>query len=72
METIIGEELKVRDINESVYEGVCELSERSTQCFMCSRIYFGEDLRQCPRCGSRSVECYKTGDFAHFARNSAR
>lgn len=58
------------DPYDSFREAIPELYDCSTQCFMCSRIYFGQDLRRCPHCGSNSVACYTPDDFSHFGRNS--
>lgn len=62
METTMNVPMKIQDV---------EAPERSTQCLMCSRIYFGRNISQCPHCGSRSVTCYTTEDFSHFERSSA-
>jgi len=41
---------------------------QSTQCFICSRIYFDQSLRKCPHCNSNSVQHFTTDDLSHFAR----
>lgn len=71
MEATISEGLKIQDMSDSFSESICAPAERSTQCFMCSRIYFGRDLGECPHCGSRSVACYTTEDLTKLARDSA-
>jgi hypothetical protein len=45
---------------------------QNTQCFMCSRIYFGQRLRKCPHCNSESVHHYATVDLNLFARDTVR
>src|SRR5207248_5476160 len=42
--------------------------KQHTECFMCSRIFFDMFLEQCPRCGSRSLRQYTSGEFNTFAR----
>lgn len=44
-------------------------SSQNTQCFICSRIYFGQRLHRCPRCNSDSVLHFPTADLDHFARD---
>jgi hypothetical protein len=39
-----------------------------TQCFVCSRIFFDVLLEQCPRCSSRSLRHYTSGELNMFAR----
>lgn len=42
---------------------------RSSQCFICSRIYFDQSLSKCPRCNSDSLQHYTTADLNYFARD---
>ena len=41
---------------------------RHTECFSCARIFFDRFLEQCPRCGSRSVQQYTTGELNLLSR----
>lgn len=45
---------------------------QNTQCFMCSRIYFGQSLRKCPHCNSGSVHHFATVDLNLLARDPVR
>lgn len=38
-------------------------SECTTQCFNCSRIYFGRLLTACPHCNSKSLQYYSEADL---------
>lgn len=51
-------------------ELIPQLSERSSQCFACSRIYYGQVLPRCPRCGSDSVACYTVEELRSLGRGS--
>lgn len=45
-------------------------SSQNTQCFICSRIYFDQDLQKCPNCNSSSLQHYTNDDLIHFARGT--
>jgi len=47
-------------------------SSANTQCFICSRIYFDQNLQRCPHCNSESLQHYTIDDLNHFARDSAK
>lgn len=47
-------------------------SSGTTQCFMCSRIYFDQLLQKCPHCNSEAVQHYLIDDLNHFARDPLR
>jgi hypothetical protein len=49
-----------------------ERSDRSTQCFVCSRIYFDQNLSKCPHCNSDSLQHYATSDLDHLAHGGVR
>ena len=36
---------------------------QNTQCFTCSRLYFGKALNKCPRCGSDAVQHYSENEL---------
>ena len=36
---------------------------QNTQCFTCSRLYFGKHLDKCPRCGSDAVQHYSEDEL---------
>jgi len=36
---------------------------QNTQCFTCSRLYFGKALNKCPRCGSDAVQHYSEDEL---------
>lgn len=44
-------------------------SSDNTQCFICSRLYFGQHLQRCPHCNSESLLYFPTADLDHFARD---
>ena len=52
-------------------ERIPQLLERSSQCFACSRIYYGEILARCPRCGSDSLACYTIDELRSLGRGAA-
>lgn len=68
METVIAERHMIERLSGSLSEALGERSEHNTRCFICGRIYFGQNVRQCPRCGSHSVESCTTEDFAYYSR----
>ena len=68
METVIAERHMIERLSGSLSEALGERSEHNTRCFICGRIYFGQNVRQCPRCGSHSVESCTTEDFAYYGR----
>ena len=43
-------------------------TQEHTECFTCSRIFFGRLLEQCPRCGSQSLQHYTAGELNLLAR----
>ena len=47
-------------------------SSQNTQCFICSRIYFDQNLQRCPHCNSESLQHYTNDDLNQFARDPAR
>ncbi|HEX5483454.1 MAG TPA: hypothetical protein VFZ08_12590 [Terriglobia bacterium] len=44
-------------------------THQHTECFTCSRFYFGETLTACPRCGSQALQHYSTEEMNLFARD---
>jgi hypothetical protein len=44
-----------------------EINEH-TECFTCSRIFFGRYLEHCPRCNSRALQHYTAGELNLLAR----
>jgi len=64
------EKIRVRRNPSSVTERAS--SDRSTQCFNCSRIYFDQDLAKCPNCNSVSLQHYTTADLNLLADNGLR
>src|SRR5690348_6433437 len=43
-------------------------TKEHSECFTCSRMFFGRHLERCPRCGSRSLQHYTAGELDLFAR----
>jgi hypothetical protein len=43
-------------------------TKEHTECFTCSRIFFGRLFEQCPRCGSQSLQHYPAGELNLLAR----
>lgn len=43
--------------------------KKHTECFTCSRFYFGVTLAACPRCGSKALQHYSTEEMNLFARD---
>ena len=41
---------------------------QNSQCFTCSRLYFGKTFNKCPRCGSDSVQHYSEGELGLLSR----
>ena len=72
VEALVGAQEKTQARRDLSREAECENSDRSTQCFICSRIYFGQYLSRCPNCDSDSLLHYTTADLNHFARNKVR
>jgi hypothetical protein len=72
VEALIGTQEKSRAFRDSSRETECENSDRSTQCFICSRIYFDQNLSKCPHCNSDSLQHYTTADLNHFAHKGSR
>lgn len=66
--SIRGEEFAVPDHQPMLSDALAAPPAGNTQCFMCSRIYFDQNLRKCPRCNSESLQHYSTADLSHFAR----
>jgi hypothetical protein len=72
VEALIGSQEKLGARRDSVRETECKSSGHSTQCFMCSRIYFDQHLSKCPNCNNVSLQHYTTADLNHFAQNGVR
>ena len=72
LEALIGTQEKIRARCDSSRETERETPDRSTQCFICSRIYFDKDLSKCPNCNSDSLQHYTTADLNHFVHNGVR
>ena len=68
----IGKQEKIRARHNPSRRTECKSSDRSTQCFNCSRIYFDQSLTRCPHCKSDSLQHYTTADLTHFARTGDR
>ena len=65
-------ELTRRDCEQLSNNTSAARSPQNTQCFTCSRIYFGQSLQRCPHCNSDSLQHYTTDDLNHFARDPVR
>ena len=72
VEALIGTGEKVRARRDPLCETGCENSNRSTQCFICSRIYFDQNLSECPHCKSDWLQHYATSDLDHFSHGVVR
>ena len=72
VEALIGAQERIQPRRHPSRDAECANSDRSTQCFMCSRIYFDKDLYKCPICNSDSLQQYTTADLNHFVHNAAR
>lgn len=72
VEALIGAQERIQPRRHPSREAECIASDRSTQCFTCSRIYFDKDLSKCPNCNSDSLQHYTTADLNHFVHNGAR
>lgn len=66
---LVGSQEKIRARSDQSRKTAFENSRRSTQCFICSRIYFDRELSKCPNCGSNSLQHYTSADLNHFAHN---
>jgi hypothetical protein len=69
---LIGTREKIRARRHPSRETECMASDRSSQCFNWSRIYFDQVLSKCPHCNSGSIQHYTTADLNHFAHNGVR
>ena len=69
---LIGTHEKIRARREPSRETEGENPDRSTQCFVCSRIYFDQNLSKCPHCHSDSLQHYATSDLGHFCASGVR
>jgi hypothetical protein len=65
-------ELPGRDCQQPSTDSSTKRSSQNTQCFICSRIYFDQNLQKCPHCNSESLQHYTTDDLNQFARDPAR
>jgi hypothetical protein len=65
-------ELPGRDCQRQSNNSSTTRSSQNTQCFICSRIYFDQNLQKCPHCNSKSLQHYTTDDLNQFARDPAR
>jgi hypothetical protein len=65
-------ELPGRDCQQPSNNSSTTPSSQNTQCFICSRIYFDQNLQKCPHCNSGSLQHYTTDDLNQFARDPAR
>jgi len=72
VEALIGTQEKIRARRNPSRVTESGSSDRSTQCFNCSRIYFDQDLSKCPNCNSVSLQHYTTADLNYFADNGFR
>lgn len=72
VEAVIGAQDKIKLRRESSRGTESRNSDRSTQCFICSRIYFDQQFSKCPNCNSSSLQHYTTADLDHFAHNGVR
>ena len=72
VEALLGAREKVRARRKPSRETECEHPNRSTQCFVCSRIYFDQNLSKCPHCNSDSLQHYATSDLNHLAHSGGR
>jgi len=64
--------LTSRDFEQLSKNSSAARSSQSTQCFVCSRIYFDQSLQRCPHCNSESLQYYTTDDLNQFARDPIR
>lgn len=69
---LLGTQEKMRVRRKPSRETEAERSDRSTQCFVCSRIYFDQDLSKCPHCNSDSLQHYATSDLKNLAHSGVR
>jgi predicted Zn-ribbon and HTH transcriptional regulator len=72
VEAVIRTQEKMRARRGSSRKTGCQSSARSTQCFICSRIYFDQNLSKCPHCNSGSLQHYRTSDLNHFEHGRVR
>ena len=63
------QELTDQDCEQMLNDAFAMRSYQSTQCFLCSRIYFDQTLQKCPHCDSESLHYYTTADLVHFVRD---
>lgn len=66
------QELTDQDCEQMLNDAFATRSYQSTQCFVCSRIYFDRTLQKCPHCNSESLHYYTTADLVHFVRDPKR
>lgn len=67
-----AQELTAQDCEQMLKDAFATRSYQSTQCFVCSRIYFDQTLQKCPHCSSESLHHYTTADLVHFVRDPTR
>jgi hypothetical protein len=65
-------ELPDQDCQQPSNNSSTTRSSQNTQCFICSRIYFDQNLRKCPHCNNESLQHYTTDDLNRFARDPVR
>ena len=66
------QEITDQDCEQMLKDAFATRSYQSTQCFVCSRIYFDQTLKKCPHCSSESLHHYTTADLVHFVRDQTR
>ena len=69
---LLGTQEKMRARRKPSREKEPDRSDRSTQCFVCSRIYFDQTLSKCPHCNGDSLQHYATSDLKHLAHSGVR
>ena len=72
VDAMIRTQEKMRAQRGPSRETECQSCARSTQCFICSRIYFDQNLSKCPHCNSDSLQHYRTTDLNHFEHGGVR
>jgi len=72
VEALLGAQERMRARRKPTREAACGHSDRSTQCFVCSRIYFDRNLSKCPHCNSDALQHYTTSDLSHLAHTGGR